>query len=105
MGVDFSWLDSCDVQPELPNYLGDGKDFAMTYGLMETIAIHDGYVRDWGDSRRMFALPRSSYAGMQRTGASMWSGDISVCGILYVFPFLRSDKTREREGYFRDRAI
>jgi alpha-D-xyloside xylohydrolase len=44
---------------------------------METTAIHDGYVRDWGESRRMFALPRSSYAGMQRTGASMWSGDIS----------------------------
>ena len=68
MGVDFSWLDSCDVQPDGPNYLGDGKDFAMTYGLMETTAIHDGYVRDWGNSRRMFALPRSSYAGMQRTG-------------------------------------
>ena len=49
----------------------------MTYGLEETTAIHDGYVRDWGETRRMFALPRSSFAGMQRTGASMWSGDIS----------------------------
>ena len=85
MGVDFSWLDSCDVQPDGPNYLGDGKDFAMTYGLMETTAIHDGYVRDWGNSRRMFALPRSSYAGMQRTGASMWSGDISVSSVLRIF--------------------
>lgn len=71
MGVDFSWLDSCDCQPAGLNYLGNGADYAMTYGLMETTAIHDGYVRDWGESRRMFALPRSSYAGMQRTGASM----------------------------------
>ena len=71
-----------DVQPNGPNCLGDGADFAMTYGLMETTAIHDGYVRDWGNSRRMFALPRSSYAGMQRTGASMWSGDISVRSVL-----------------------
>eukprot|EP01044_Picomonas_judraskeda_P017177 COSAG03_NODE_3182_length_2158_cov_17.981391_2_plen_72_part_00 len=71
MGVDFSWLDSCDCQPAGPNFLGDGADYSMTYGLMESTAIHDGYVRDWGESRRMFALPRSSYAGMQRTGASM----------------------------------
>ena len=77
MGVDFSWLDSCDCQPTQENFLGAGADYAMTYGLEETTAIHDGYVKDWGDSRRMFALPRSSFAGMQRTGASMWSGDIS----------------------------
>ena len=84
MGVDFSWLDSCDVgavklSPQNPKALNNwtGDDVAMAYGLMEVTAVADGYVRDWGDSRRMFALPRSSWAGMQRTGASMWSGDIS----------------------------
>ena len=87
IGVDFSWLDSCDCQPSGRNFLGDGADYAMAYGLMETTAIHDGYVRDWGESRRMFALPRSSFAGMQRTGASMCeyrpSRPVSPYGCVY----------------------
>ena len=45
--MDFSWLDSCDCQPSGHNYLGTGADYAMTYGLMETTAIHDGYARHW----------------------------------------------------------
>ena len=78
IGVDWSWLDSCDGSPvDCSCTLGNSSDQALTFGLMEVKAIHDGFVRDWGGSRRMFALPRSSFAGMQRTGASMWSGDIS----------------------------
>ena len=83
IGVDALWLDA--TEPEgFPNanvttYLGDGNAFFNTYSLMTTRAIADGLRDDFIDAQgaRVFSLTRSSFAGQQRYGAALWSGDTS----------------------------
>lgn len=50
-----------------------------TYSLMTTRAISDGLRLEYPDEQgaRVFSLTRSSFAGQQRTGATLWSGDTS----------------------------
>jgi alpha-D-xyloside xylohydrolase len=77
------WLDA--TEPEgFPNVdravsLGSGNALMNSYSLKTTQAIADGLRRDFADQqgRRVFTLTRSSFAGQQRTGAALWSGDIS----------------------------
>lgn len=79
IGVDALWLDA--TEPEgLVNInhsvaLGSGNYFLNPYALETTRAISEGVVRDY--SMRVFSLTRSSFAGMHRNGAVLWSGDIS----------------------------
>lgn len=83
IGVDSLWLDA--TEPEgLPNannkvHLGSGNEFMNPYSLMTTKAISDGLHQDFGTTQgaRVFTLTRSSFAGQQTTGATLWSGDIS----------------------------
>ena len=89
IGVDALWLDA--TEPErFPNEnrqvsLGKGKSAGSgnalfnSYSHKTTQAISDGLRRDFPDAqgRRVFSLTRSSFAGQQRTGAALWSGDIS----------------------------
>jgi len=83
IGVDSLWLDA--TEPEfLPNtdakcYLGSGNAYMNTYSLMTTQAIAEGLRRDFPDAQgaRVFSLTRSSFAGQQRSGAALWSGDTS----------------------------
>ena len=78
--MDSLWLDA--TEPEaLPNrdamlYMGSGNLLMNPYSLFVTSAIHDGLANDYPE-RRIFSLTRSSYAGQQRTGAVVWSGDIA----------------------------
>lgn len=80
-GVEALWLDA--TEPEgFPNVndetaLGSGNALINTYSLMTTKAIADGLRRDFPDAQgaRVFSLTRSSFAGQQRTGATLWSGD------------------------------
>ena len=60
-------------------YLGDGNAYFNTYSLMTTRAIADGLREDFIDAQgaRVFSLTRSSFAGQQRYGATLWSGDVS----------------------------
>lgn len=82
-GVDALWLDA--TEPEgFPNvdagtHLGSGNANMNSYSLMTTQAIFDGLRRDYPHAQgaRVFSLTRSSFAGQQRTGAAVWSGDIS----------------------------
>ncbi len=81
--VDALWLDA--TEPEgfsMENQsiaLGSGNAYFNSYSLMTTKAIADGLRRDFSNEqgRRVFSLTRSSFAGQQRTGAALWSGDIS----------------------------
>lgn len=84
IGVDALWLDATEPE-DLPNvdakcYLGSGNAYMNTYSLMATQAISDGLRRDYPDAQgaRVFSLTRSSFAGQQRTGAALWSGDTSA---------------------------
>jgi len=83
IGVDALWLDA--TEPEgFPNenastFLGSGNSLFNTYSLMTTAAIADGLRLDFPDEQgaRVFSLTRSSFAGQQRAGAVLWSGDVS----------------------------
>jgi alpha-glucosidase len=50
-------------------------DYHNVYNLEWALSIAKGYA-DNGETRRPFLLARSGAAGIQRTGAAMWSGDI-----------------------------
>ena len=83
IGVAALWLDA--TEPEnFPNKnqdtaLGSGNALFNTYSLMTTKAITDGLRRDYKNTQgaRPFSLTRSSFAGQQRSGAALWSGDTS----------------------------
>ena len=47
--------------------------------IPDPTSIADGLRRDFAHAqgRRVFSLTRSSFAGQQRNGAALWSGDIS----------------------------
>lgn len=83
IGVDALWLDA--TEPEnFPNsnthtYAGTGNYLMNSYSLVTTQAIADGLRRDYPEAQgaRVFSLTRSSFAGQQRTGAALWSGDTS----------------------------
>jgi len=84
IGVDSLWLDATEPE-KFPNvnaktFLGSGNAYMNTYSLQTTQAIADGLRRDYPSAQglRVFSLTRSSFAGQQRTGAALWSGDISA---------------------------
>ena len=82
--MDALWLDA--TEPELlPNRnqrlaLGSGTALMNPYSLMVATAVAEGLWRHYptAQGQRVFSLTRSSFAGQQRTGAALWSGDISA---------------------------
>ncbi|KAJ1454793.1 glycosyl hydrolases family 31-domain-containing protein [Pelagophyceae sp. CCMP2097] len=92
IGVEALWLDAtepeyfpqrhADVFPAAgldwsPGPQGDALFNA--YSLETTRAVSDGLRRDFPTKQgsRVFSLTRSAFAGQQRTGAVLWSGDLS----------------------------
>ena len=83
-GVDGLWLDSTEPEAgaksagqlrEFDTLGGHGSELVNAYPLMQNTAVHDGLLRD-APTKRPFILTRSAYAGLQRCGAVVWSGDI-----------------------------
>ncbi len=58
---------------------GSANELFNSYSLFTSAAISDGLRQFYpkAQGRRVFSLTRSSFAGQQRTGAALWSGDIS----------------------------
>ncbi|HET9914888.1 MAG TPA: glycoside hydrolase family 31 protein [Anaerolineales bacterium] len=79
-GVKLFWLDNDepDVNPWDPEnlrfFLGNGVEVANIYPLLNQKAFYDG-LRDAGESEPL-TLSRSGWAGSQRYGSVIWSGDI-----------------------------
>ncbi|MEW5814720.1 MAG: TIM-barrel domain-containing protein, partial [Spirochaetota bacterium] len=79
-GVRLFWLDVCE--PEVPPYdnhnmryhIGNGAKYSSLYPLFEEKAFFEG-VKDAGEQMPI-NLCRSAWAGSQRYGACVWSGDI-----------------------------
>ncbi|MCQ2375793.1 MAG: glycoside hydrolase family 31 protein [Salinivirgaceae bacterium] len=93
-GIDAWWMDSTD-----PDHLywpdsdldevkaitnpADGKDFMGSWRMVRNafpLCTVEGVYekqRASDDSKRVFILTRSYFAGQQRTGANTWSGDVS----------------------------
>jgi len=74
------WLDSCEpvFQPDHTDnvrlHLGDAEELLNIYPFFHQQAIFEG-LRSEGESE-IFMLSRSAWAGSQRFGAAVWSGDI-----------------------------
>lgn len=106
-GIDGWWMDSSEpdhlqAKPSDFNnrtFLGSFRKVRNAFPLMTVGGVYD-HQRSVSDSKRVFILTRSAFAGQQRYGANTWSGDVvaswstlrnqisaglnfSLCGIPY----------------------
>jgi len=86
--VDAWWLDA--PEPDLlptptldgqrthmhPTALGSGARMLNAYSLANSKTVYEGQ-RSVAPDQRVFILTRSAFAGQQRYGAAVWSGDIT----------------------------
>ena len=78
-GVKLFWLDNDepDVNPWHPEnlrfFLGNGAEVASIYPLLHQMGFYEG-LQACGESE-ILTLSRSGWAGSQRYGAAIWSGD------------------------------
>lgn len=87
-GVDAWWLDATepDILPYWnleaqrqamnPTALGSGARMLNAYSLAQIGGVYEGQ-RQAAPDRRVAILTRSAFAGLQRYGATAWSGDIA----------------------------
>lgn len=79
-GIKVYWLDACEPEmypvqyDNLRYYIGDGRAVANIYPLCHAQAFYQG-MRAEGEQEIIF-LARSAWAGSQRYGVAVWSGDI-----------------------------
>jgi alpha-D-xyloside xylohydrolase len=79
-GIKVWWLDACEPEmipfdpDNLRFYAGDGQAVANFYPLAHEQAFYEG-MRAEGEEE-IIMLCRSGWAGSQRYGAALWSGDI-----------------------------
>ncbi|GAB3543502.1 alpha-D-xyloside xylohydrolase [Actinopolyspora lacussalsi] len=82
LGVRVWWLDACEpeIRPGTPENLrfaeGPGREVFNLYPLRHAQGFHDG-MREEGETE-IVSLCRSAWAGSQRYGAALWSGDIDA---------------------------
>jgi alpha-D-xyloside xylohydrolase len=86
-GIDAWWMDASEpdilsnVNPEkrklqmTPTASGSASEYLNAYPLQNAKGIYEGQ-RSTDSSKRVFLLTRSGFAGSQRYGAAIWSGDI-----------------------------
>jgi alpha-D-xyloside xylohydrolase len=85
IGVDAWWLDTTEPETEgrettlLADHevaSGNGARVANLYALMTTTGVYEGQ-RAASDTKRVFILSRSGFAGIQRNSVAVWSGDVN----------------------------
>lgn len=83
LNMDGWWMDSTEpdhleFQPkdfDTPTYLGSFRKVRNAYPLMTVGGVYD-HQRAVCSDKRVFILTRSGFAGQQRYGANVWSGDV-----------------------------
>lgn len=83
-GIDGWWMDSTepdhlDWKPkdmDTKTYLGSFRKVRNAFPLMTVGGVYD-HQRATSSDKRVFILTRSGFAGQQRYGANVWSGDVS----------------------------
>ena len=81
-GVRVWWLDGCEpeIQPghhhNLQFHSGAGAEVSTMYPMHVAQAVYDGMLAENDDE--VISLCRSAWAGSQRYGAAVWSGDIGA---------------------------
>ncbi len=76
-GIKGFWTDMGEVQvdPEgMTSFAGSREKVHNIYSLMWTKGLYEGGRRDFDE--RVFSLARTAYAGIEKYGAVLWSGDI-----------------------------
>ncbi|HEY1640256.1 MAG TPA: TIM-barrel domain-containing protein [Streptosporangiaceae bacterium] len=79
-GVRVWWLDACEpeLRPEdqgnLRYHIGPGAEVSGIYPMMNARAFYEGMRAEGEDE--IVLLCRSAWAGSQRYGAAVWSGDV-----------------------------
>jgi alpha-D-xyloside xylohydrolase len=61
---------------KLTDLYGSGR-YINSYALMHTKGLYEGQ-RSTNSTKRVFILTRSAFAGLQKYGASYWTGDVSA---------------------------
>ncbi len=80
LGIKVWWLDACEpeLRPVHPSVLrfhaGDGDEILNIYPQMHARGFYDGMHEAGEDD--VISLCRSAWAGSQKYGAAVWSGDI-----------------------------
>jgi alpha-D-xyloside xylohydrolase len=83
IGIDGWWLDSTEPDhfkdkesdEAYKTYLGAYRKVRNAFPLIHTGGVYK-HQRDNTDNKRVFILARSAFAGQQRFGTMMWSGDV-----------------------------
>ena len=94
LGIRVWWLDACEpeLKPGHPENLryhaGPGTEVGNIYPLEHARAFHEGMLA--AGEEQVISLCRSAWAGSQRHGAALWSGDIA--------PTFASLRTQVRAG-------
>jgi alpha-D-xyloside xylohydrolase len=79
-GIRTWWLDACEpeLRPEQPEnlryHLGPGAEVGNIYPMLHAKGFYDGMGAE--GEQEILSLCRSAWAGSQRYGALVWSGDI-----------------------------
>ena len=82
-GIDAWWMDSTDpdyLDPHDSDYdhsAGDGtwRRYRNVFPLATVSSVYD-HLRETTPEKRVFIMTRSAFAGQQRYGSGLWSGDI-----------------------------
>ncbi len=82
-GIDCWWLDSTepdhpdftDADLEDKTYLGSFRKVRNAFPLMTVEGVYE-HQRATTNDKRVFILTRSAFAGQQRYGTNIWSGDV-----------------------------
>ncbi len=80
IGIRVFWLDACEPETypadhdNLRYQLGSGSEVGNLYPFLHEKGFHDG-LKEAGETE-IITLCRSAWAGSQRFGAAVWSGDI-----------------------------
>ncbi len=82
--IDAWWMDSTDpdfFEPQDHHYdhkAGDGtwRRYRNAFPLASVAGVYDSQRRETSD-KRVFIMTRSAFAGQQRYGSNMWSGDVT----------------------------
>ena len=81
--IDAWWMDSTDPDyfdakdSEYDQKAGDGtwRRYRNAFPLASVSGVYDN-LRKYTDEKRAFIMTRSAFAGQQRYGSGLWSGDV-----------------------------
>ena len=85
-GWDAFWLDSSEPEEAWPHvgdailrymtlHIGSGLEYTNIFPLEHTGGVQEHW-KETNPDKRVFILTRSAFAGQQRNGATVWSGDV-----------------------------